>query len=256
MSEEKALLYNKGTVGTLTLNRPQKKNAINGEMIELFNLYLDEIENDDEVRVVLLKANGDKVFCSGADLTGAIGDESNDAVLAYANLLKRLVKFTKPIVARLDGHCLAGGMGLMLSSDIVYAADNIKIGTPEVKVGLFPMMIGALIFKNALRKKAMEMIYTGRLLSAKEAEAMGLITRCYPSFELKSVTDETLETICKNAPLAMKMGREAFSEADEMPFEEGVLHLCGKLKDVIKTDDAAEGLMAFMQKREPEFKGK
>jgi len=258
MTETKDLLFEVDhAVGIITLNREEKRNAINGEIIELFNKYLDEIENNPAIRVVLITGAGDKVFCSGADLGGAIGGGTPvDSAMHYAKLLQRMTNFSKPMVAKLNGHCLAGGMGLMLACDIVYAKENIKIGTPEVKVGLFPMMIGALIFKNANRKKALEMIYTADLLPPEKAEQMGLITRVYQADELDQAVDSCLAKICRNAPLAIQLGRQAFAEVEDMPFEKALERLCHKLGEVIQTEDAMEGLAAFMQKRKPEWQGK
>jgi len=142
MAEE--LLYEvKGHAAWLTLNREYRRNAISLEMIELFAQALDRAEADETVRVLCLTGAGDKAFCAGADLLATLGGgDATAGARRYAALLKRLVAYPKPIVCRLNGHCLAGGMGLMLAADIVYARPGIKIGTPEVNVGLFPMMIG------------------------------------------------------------------------------------------------------------------
>lgn len=256
--ESHDLLYEvRDGTARLTLNREPQRNAISPEMIGLFNEYLDRAAGDDAVRVVLITGAGEKVFCSGADLGAALGGgEVAGGALNYARLLQKMAAYPKPLVARLNGHCLAGGMGLMLGCDIVYAREGIKIGTPEVKVGLFPMMIGALIFRNATRKKALEMIYTARLLSAGEAEKMGLITRVYPAGELDEALDKTLSAISANAPLAIRIGRQALAAAEDMELNQALEYLAGRLGDVLETEDAAEGLTAFMQKRDPEWKGR
>lgn len=257
MSEADLLYEKKGSVAWMTLNREARRNAISAEMIVLSNEYLDRIESDPEIRAVAITGAGEKIFCSGADLSSAMGGEDPaKAAMGYAKLLQRMLSFPKPLVAKLNGSCLAGGMGLMLACDMVYAREGIKIGTPEVKVGLFPAMIGALIFRNAGRKKALEMIYTAQLLSEKEAEAMGLITRSYPAEELDERVDEKLEAVCSNAPLAISIGRQALRAVEDMELDEGIEYLCSQLGEVIKTEDAAEGLTAFFQKRKPEFKGR
>ena len=157
-------------------------------------------------------------------------------------------------VLTLPLRLMAGGMGFMLSCDIVYAREGIKFGTPEVNVGLFPMMIGALIFRNAPRKKALEMIYTARTLTPQEAEEMGLITRAVPAEELDNVVNEALESISAKAPLAVEMGRKALATAEDMSLPDALDYLSGQLCEVVATEDAKEGLMAFMQKRQPEWK--
>jgi len=144
----------------------------------------------------------------------------------------------------------------MLSCDVVYATENAKFGTPEVNVGLFPMMIGALIFRNAGRKKALEMIYTARTLAAGQAEEMGLITRACPPQELDSTVNETLQAIAAKAPLAVKMGRKALAAAQDMSLDEALDYLCGELRNVAATEDAMEGMTAFIQKRQPVWKGR
>jgi len=257
MNDRELLYEKKDSVAWLTINREARRNAISLEMIELLSEFLEDAENDDEIRVVCLTAVGDKAFCSGADLATSFA--STDYVAGakkYAALLKQMASFGKPIVARVNGHCLAGGMGLMLSCDIVYAREGIKIGTPEVNVGLFPMMIGALIFRNAVRKKALEMIYTARTLSAAEAEEMGLITRALPADKLDDAVIEALKSIAGKAPIAVKLGKQALARAQDMSLDEGLDHLCEQLGKVVETEDAREGLSAFLQKRPPVWKGR
>ena len=174
----------------------------------------------------------------------------------YATLLKRMAVFPKPLVARVNGNCLAGGLGLMLSCDMVYAREGTKFGTPEVNVGLFPMMIGALIFRNCSRKKALEMIYTGRIVSATEAENMGLITRSLPPDQFENAVEETLKTVAAKAPSSdqNRPARAGFGRGQDL--ESALDYLCGRLGDVIETEDAKEGLTAFMEKRKPVWKGR
>ena len=165
-------------VALLTINRESRRNAISQEMIHAFIGFLEDADQDEEVRAVCVTGSGDKAFCSGADLLVTLGKEGDDRLAGakkYAELLKRLSRFEKPLVARVNGHCLAGGLGLMLSCDIVIARDDALFFTPEVNVGIFPMMVGALLYRNMGRKKAMEMVLTGRKYSAKEAERAGLI---------------------------------------------------------------------------------
>jgi enoyl-CoA hydratase/carnithine racemase len=257
MSEAEVLYEIRDHAAWLTIDREDRRNALSLQMIELFFEYLDRAAADDNVRAVCLTGVGEKTFCSGADLASTMVAEGHMAgALKYAELMKKLAKFPKPLVARVNGHCLAGGMGLMLSCDLVYARKEAKFGTPEVSVGLFPMMIGALIFRNASRKKALEMIYTARMLSAAEAEEMGLITRAVPTQELDTVVNEALSAISAKAPLALKMGRKALATAQDMTLDEALDYLCIQLGAVAATEDAMEGMMAFMEKRQPQWKGR
>ena len=257
MSEGDLLYELKQGSAWMIINRETRGNAINLEIINQFIQSLDLAESDEEVRVVCITGSGDRVFCSGADLaTSFSGQDYVDGARKYATLLKKMAAFPKPLVALVNGNCLAGGLGLMLSCDMVYARDGAKFGTPEVNVGLFPMMIGALIFRNCLRKKALEMIYTGNTISAVEAENMGLITRALAPEQFESTVEETLAAIAAKAPLAIKIGKPALASAEDRDLESALDYLCLRLGDVIETEDAKEGLTAFMQKRKPVWRGR
>jgi len=257
MSEGDLLYELKQGSAWMIINRETRGNAINLEIINQFTQSLDLAEADEEVRVVCITGSGDRVFCSGADLaTSFSGQDYVAGARKYATLLKKMAAFPKPLVARVNGNCLAGGLGLMLSCDMVYAREGAKFGTPEVNVGLFPMMIGALIFRNCLRKKALEMIYTGNMISAVEAENMGLITRALPPEQFESAVEKTLAAIAAKAPLAIKIGKPALASAEDRDLESALDYLCLRLGDVIETEDAKEGLTAFMQKRKPVWRGR
>ena len=256
----KDLLYEvKDHVGYITINREKFRNSISAQAVDLFMEYLDQAETDDSVRVICITGAGEKAFCSGADLGGAMsadGGGRNQAFQKYADLLKRVAGFPKPTVARVNGYCLAGGTGFMLACDIVIAKDDAKFGTPEVNVGLFPMMIGALIFRNVLRKKAMEMVLLGEKLTAAQAEEMGLITRAVPPDQFDETVVQVLKSLAAKSPIGMKIGKQAFYAMQDMNFEDALDYLSEKLGEVAATEDAVEGITAFIEKRKPIFKGK
>jgi enoyl-CoA hydratase/carnithine racemase len=174
----------------------------------------------------------------------------------YAKLLGRIASFPKPTVARVKGFCLAGGMGFMLACDIVMASEDSVFGTPEVNVGLWPMMIGALIFRNVPRKKAMEMILLGERIGARDAMAMGLLTRVVPAGELDAAMDAVLRSLAAKSPIGMRIGKEAFHKAADMGLAEALDFLSGRLVEVASTEDAREGITAFIEKRPPVFNGR
>ncbi|HET6922454.1 MAG TPA: enoyl-CoA hydratase-related protein, partial [Anaeromyxobacteraceae bacterium] len=214
-------------------------------------------EADPAVRAVCLTGAGEKAFCAGADLAAAAGGgEANSGPMRYARLLRRLRAFGKPLVARVNGHCLAGGLGPMLSCDVAVAREGIRIGVPEVTVGLFPMMVAALLLRDGLRKKVLELVYTGEPVTAREAEAAGLVSRVVPDGELDAAVEKVLGRIAAAAPLAVQMGRRALAEAEGPFLDQAVELLCRRLGDVLATEDAAEGLSAFLEKRPPRWKGR
>ena len=259
MNESHLLYRVEDNVAYFTINREKQRNAINLEVLNLFLEHLDEAEKDESVRAVCITGSGDRAFCSGADLGGAMEKGGPDGLRAfkdYARLLKRISGFPKPTVARVNGSCVAGGTGFMLACDIVIATDKAKFGTPEVNVGLFPMMIGALIYRNVLRKKAMEMVLLGERLTARQAQEMGLLTRAVPPENLDDEVNKVLKALAKKSPIGMKIGTEAFYAMSDMPFEAALDFLSEKLTEVAATEDAVEGITAFIEKREPVFQGK
>lgn len=251
------LLYDvENNIASLTINREERRNAISIETITLFLAHLDEAEKDPGVRVILITGAGEKAFCAGADLGADAEGKIQAGFETYAQLLKRLSGYPKPVVARVNGACMAGGMGLMLACDIVIARDDARFGTPEVNVGLWPMMIGALIYRNALRKKAMEMVLLGERLNAGQAQEMGLITRAVSADRLEDEVNRVCRSLAQKSPIGMKIGKQAFYAMADMPFEAAVDFLSGKIAEVASTEDAREGIMAFLEKRTPAFKGR
>jgi len=256
----KELLYEvKEHVAFLTINREEKRNAISQDMITAFLEYLDRVEQDEWVYVACITGAGEKTFCSGADLATTLGrntENSSSGARNYAELLKKMARCGKPLVARVNGPCLAGGIGVMLSCDIVIARNDVFFCTPEVNVGVFPMMVGALLFRNVNRKKLMDMVLTGRKILAPEAENIGLITRSVEPDRFDDEIQKTLKILTSKSPIGVRIGKEAFRAIDTMPFEGAVDYLCEALEKVISTEDAKEGMMAFIEKREPTFKGR
>lgn len=254
---EQDLLYDvRDHIAHFIINRETKRNAISGNVVSLFMKYLDQAEKDDDVRVVCITGTGEKAFCAGADLGGQMIQGDTAGSQAFADLLKRLAGFPKPTVARVNGHCLAGGMGFMLACDIVVASSTAKFGTPEVNVGVFPMMVGALLFRNVLKKKAMELVFLGELITADQALEMGLVTRVVPPDRLDEEVFKVLKILLTKSPVGIKLGKQAFYNMADMPFEEALDYLRRQLNVVSATEDAKEGIAAFMEKRKPNFTGR
>jgi enoyl-CoA hydratase/carnithine racemase len=256
--EEKELIYEvQNGVGRITINRPAQGNAITPQVTALFHQALDEADRDETVKVIRVTGAGEKTFCTGGQLSSRFAKaDERDPSVEYAELLNKLVRFPKPTVARIKGACLAGGMGLMLACDIAIAEEGSRFGTPEINVGLWPMMIGALIYRNAPRKRATEMVLLGERMMAQEALSMGLITRVVPTALLDEEVEKVITTLGLKSPIGIRLGKQAFYEMEDMPLREALLYLSKKLKEVAATEDAREGILAYQEKRAPQFKGR
>lgn len=254
------LLYEvKDRTAFLIINREDRRNAITQEMMARLDACLDLAEGDENIRAVCLTARGDRAFCSGADLGLTLAGEGGDRLAGarnYAALLKKMSRFGKPTVARVNGACLAGGLGLMLSCDIAIARQDASFWTPEVNVGIFPMMVGALLIRHVGRKKMMEMVLTGRRVTASEAERIGLISRAVTPEHLDEEVGEVLQGLTSKSPIGLRIGKEAFRTMTDLPFDAALDYLGEALGRAVATEDAREGMMAFMEKREPKFRGR
>ncbi len=253
MSEQPFLYDVNAGVARLRINRPKKRNALSAETIHLFLNALNQAEQDDSVRVVFITGTGEKAFCSGADLSGNPGGEGTSQ---YAELITRIYRFPKPTVAGVKGYCLAGGMGVMLACDIVIARDDAQFGTPEVNVGLWPMMIGALIYRNMLPKHATPMIMLGDHINVEEAYRMGFVSMIAPKDDYANKIEAVTNKLSQKSPIGMRLGKQAFAAVADMPFEEAVNYLSTQLTIVSQTGDAKEGIAAFLARRDPVFTGK
>ena len=257
MQGDEVLYEVRSGTARLTLNREASRNSLDAGTIGLMDAALDSALADDTVRAVCITGIGDRVFCSGADLGSALaGGDPSEGPRRYALLLRRILDFPKPVVARVNGHCMGGGLGLMLACDLAFAREEIRIGTPEVKVGLFPMMVAPLLLRAVPRQRAMEMMLTGEPVDAVEAQRIGLVSRVVPSAEFDTTVDSVLAAICANAPVAIRMGRQAIREVEGGKPGTLLELMSGKLLDLLQTEDAAEGLTAFLEKRPPKWKGR
>jgi enoyl-CoA hydratase len=241
----------------LTIERPEARNALSAEVVAALSLALARAEADAAVRVVVLTGAGNRVFSAGGDLQGMGQDgplAAHEARRHYGLLLEQLGAFPKPTVARLNGHALGGGLGLVCACDLAVAVDTAELGTPEVDVGLFPMMVLAWLQRHVGRKRALEMVLTGVRLKAEEALRWGLVNRVVPAAALDATTRALCQLLSAKSQAVLALGKRAFRRAEGLPLEAATELLAAELSLNLTTEDAAEGVLAFLGKRPPTWK--
>ncbi|HWW52150.1 MAG TPA: enoyl-CoA hydratase-related protein [Acidimicrobiales bacterium] len=247
-------------VATLTINRPERRNALSWEVIGLLRTEVARARLDPEVRVVVLTGAGDKAFCAGADLGGMADGASfldlHEGRGELAGLFDDLWTLGKPTIARVRGYALAGGFGLALACDLVVAADDAQFGTPEIDVGLWPYMITVPLCRSMPPKKALELMLTGRRVKAAEAEQIGFVTRVVAVEQLDAAVAELARSLAAKSPVVMKLGRDSFYRVWDVEAEQALAFLHSQLTLTTLTDDAREGLAAFAEKRPPRWTGR
>ena len=238
----------------LHLDREPRRNALNAEILRGL---LAALAAPGDVRVALLTSAG-SVFCAGADLVQMAPAASGLEVHESRGLLREVVLAMRdcpvPIVAAVQGLCLAGGVGLMLGCDIVLAAESASFGLPEIDLGLWPFMVSALLGRHVSPKRAMEMMLSGRRVPAAEALEMGLISRVVA--DLPAETERLVEALAGKPPVAVRLGKRAFAAALEASLPAGLDAMQAQLSLLNTTADAAEGVDAFLHKRSPQWKGR
>ncbi|HEY7438100.1 MAG TPA: enoyl-CoA hydratase-related protein [Acidimicrobiia bacterium] len=260
MAEPEVLYSVDERVATATINRPDRRNAMSYGVMQGLRDAVATAKADDEVRVLVLTGAGDRAFCAGADL-GGIADNSGAAAAhdgrgLLADLFRELWSLGKPTIARVRGYALAGGFGLALACDFVIAANDAQFGTPEVDVGLWPYLITVPMLRSMPPKKVFELQATGRRVDATEAEQIGFVTRVVPVRELDTTVDSLAGMLARKSPLVLRWGRDAFYRALEMEADPALDYLQGMLSVHTSSEDAAEGVAAFAEKRKPRWTGR
>lgn len=248
-----------GRRATLTIDEPERRNPLSTDTMRALRKHVEEALADPEVGVIVITGAGDKAFSAGGDLAGGFVDSpiaGHGARGALADLFRVMRRGGKPTIARVNGHALAGGFGLAAACDIVIAVDDATFGTPEINVGLFPMMITAILQRSMPQKAALELTMTGRRISADEALRLGVVSRVVPRDQLDVTVDEVVEALTSKSPAILQIGRDAFYAVQDMSFDAALDHLQSGLTTVAMSEDAAEGVAAFLEKRPPEWKGR
>jgi enoyl-CoA hydratase/carnithine racemase len=248
-----------GVRAVLTIDDPERRNPMSTDVMAGLLDGVLRAAADPEVRVIVITGAGDRAFSAGGDLSGGFVDsplETHDARGALADLFRALRRCGKPTVARVNGHALAGGFGLAAACDIVISVEEATFGTPEITIGLWPLMITAVLQRVMPQRAALDLMLTGRRIGAEEARQLGVVSRVVPAGELDAAVDETVAALAALSPAVLALGKSAFYATEDLAFDAALDHLQTGLTAVAATEDAAEGVAAFMEKRPPRWTGR
>lgn len=251
--------YERNHARWIVINRPERRNALNDEVIRGLREAL-AIAASDKSRAVVITGAGDKAFCAGGDLKSSDGSPlmSHDPSvpeLDITQLLREMGRCTKPIIARLNGHALAGGFGLAMACDLAVACDDIRLGVPEVSVGVSPMMILSHMLRIMPARTLMEMCFTGEAISAADALRFGIVNRVVPRPELDATIDALVARISEVSPTGIRLCKHALNRMWDMTHEQRLDFAEAYLKLLLMTNDAREGIASFAEKRRPVWTG-
>jgi enoyl-CoA hydratase len=247
-------------VATVTLNQPDKRNALSNQLLgELIDAF-ESARDDDRVRCVVLTSSHDRVFSSGASLDQFAAEvplvHKHFGTERFPRLFKTIMQLGKPTICAANGHVLAGALGLALACDLIVAKDGATFGTPEINVGAFPFMIMALIYRNVPRKKTNELLLLGERISAEEAREAGIVNRVVDAEGFEAAVDDWAVQLAAKSPVLMKLGKDAMYRQLDMPFEDALDFLRAQLSVAFTTEDIQEGVRAFFEKRDPQWTGR
>ena len=257
MAHEYVLVEREGAIGIGTLNRPDQLNALSSALVKELTTAMEAFDQDPEVRVIIV-TGGEKVFAAGADIKEMAEatpfDERLHTRLAYRDRINRI---SKPVIAAVSGYALGGGCELAMSCDIIIASGTARFGQPEINLGIIPGSGGTQRLTRIVGKHlAMEMVLTGELLSAAEAQRLGLVNKVVPVELLMEEARGLAKKIAAKSPLAVKLAKEAVLKAFNAPLDEGLEFERKSFYLLFASEDQKEGMKAFIEKRKAEFKGK
>ena len=250
-----------GGIATLTIDREAKRNALDRETLAALETALDAAAGDPEVRVIVLRGAGDRVFCAGADLAEIQGHESIEASRRHfdgvARVMLAMQRAGQPVIARVPGFALAGGFGLAVAADFTVASVDARFGLPEIGIGLLPLMVSAPIYRAlGSRKALLDLVLTGRQIDAAEAMRLGLVSRVVAANELDGEIARLAASFVALSPAALRLGKEAVYTLCEMEYLTSMRYLREMIVLTSRTEDAQEGIQAFFEKRKPVWKGR
>jgi enoyl-CoA hydratase len=247
-------------VATITLDDPDTRNALSPAMLAGLIGAFERARDEEGARCVVLRSSHERTFSSGANLGGFAGEtplvEKHFASERFVALFRLITGFPKPTVCAAGGHVLAGALGIALACDLIVASEDASFGTPEINVGTFPFMIMALIYRNVPRKKANELLLLGERFTAEQAEAAGIVNRVVPAGELDAAVSAWALKLAGASPVIMRLGKDAMRRQLDMDLDDALDYLRAQLTLVLSTEDIVEGVTAFFEKRDPQWKGR
>ncbi|MBI3457361.1 MAG: enoyl-CoA hydratase/isomerase family protein [Candidatus Rokubacteria bacterium] len=260
MTYETILVDVREGVATVTLNRPEARNALNRTLVRELGDALEAQEANPEARAIILRGAGERAFCAGADLKGMFQEapilEAREQYAGLARILEGIPRMRTPVIGQVHGYALAGGCGLAAACDVVVASEDAIFGLPEIKLGLLPLMVMAPILRAAAPKRVLQLVLSGAELPAREALAIGLVSQVVPRAELEATVRALARTLTGYSPAALAIAKEAFYTALELEYEKALPYLRDLLTIVARSEDAREGIAAFLEKRPPRWSGR
>lgn len=252
-------LEKEGAVAIIEVNRPDKMNALNGQVRVSLAMALEQLRQDAEVRVAILTGAGEKAFIAGADISEFKGTPAVDQyrIMQVGDIYSAFERFPKPIIAMINGYCLGGGCELAMACDIRIAGDKAKLGQPETNLGIIPGGGGTQRLPRLVGQgRAMRLIYAGEIIDAATAERIGLVDEVVPQADLRKHTMELAAKIATKSPASLQAAKESIRAAWQMPLDVGLRFEKAWFGLLFSTEDMEEGVSAFIEKRKPEFTGR
>jgi methylglutaconyl-CoA hydratase len=257
------LIERRGHALWLTINRPDQRNALNGDVLGALTGALRDAKDEPSLRAIVITGAGDRAFCAGADLKGAADKDGgafhvSPGVVenALATFYAEVERCTLPLVARINGHAMGGGLGLVAACDLAVAADDALFATPEVRVGVYPLLVTTYLMRLVPRRKLAEMALVGEPLDAARAVEYGLINAAVPRADLDAKVDALVAALVERSPTAIRLGKHALHAVQDMTLAQCLEYMTLMLDRMTQTEDAREGIAAFTGKRKPAWSGR